>query len=128
MNTLKQHQTLVSNKQILTGHLHSVEKQLLQLKNIDQHFADLIAKYHFPWQNISWLSHLQTLATEQQDVKPGIELQKIKLDAQKEIKVAGQLFNAQLIDMELEASYTALIHWLVILAKQPALLLSLIHI
>lgn len=127
---LKQHKLLLNDKRSLEADLHKVKHKLSQLQDMDKHFTDLIAKYHFPWQSISWLSHLQSLMPEHTDNKntsteAGIELQRIKLIEHKKIKLTNldnQVTGAQFIDVELKADYTRLIYWLLALAEQPALL------
>ena len=127
---LKQHKLLLADKQSLEANLHKVKHNLSQLQDMNYHFAGLITKYHFPWQSISWLSHLQSLMPEHTDNKdtnaePGIELQRIKLIENKKIKLINldnQVTGAQFINVELKANYTKLIYWLLALAEQPALL------
>ena len=118
VDTVNQHQQLSLNKQALTKNLHLTKEQLFRLKDIDQRFNNLIAKYRSGWQNVSWLSRIQGLIAE----TPEMELQEIKLAEKKEIQIAANSVHVQLISIELEAGYTAFIHWLVVLAEQPALL------
>lgn len=137
IQSVQQHQLLRTEKQKLENQLNSTQHKTVYLKDIDQHFADLMSKYHFSWQSMNWLSYLQNLTNltnnkhdrkqkqhgKEQDVaSQNVRLQKIRLRAQKTIRLHHKQLDVQLIDIELEADYTALIHWLLALHQQPALL------
>ena len=121
---VQQQPGIQKEKQVWKDRLDKMHEKAAYLQDIDQHFAQLIAKYHFPSQNINWLSHLQNMAAEQHDaLQDGfMELRRTRLAAERTILLHKQRLRLQLIDIELEADYLTLVHWLLALYRQPVLL------